>query len=142
VTHPTTPVVWRNCTWIELQHSEHTGHPYHTRRQVEVYPTPNFEAMTEDNADELVTDLTNLQIRSALAIIDPNSPGSPHRPRSIKLRTSTGANELTNASSCSTMSTQTITAIVTAEAWYQLGRLVRCDGERDVSAQSLGQAQL
>ena len=31
---------------------------------------------------------------------------------------------------------------VTAEAWYQLGRLVGCDGEGDVPAQSLGQAQL
>jgi len=29
---------------------------------------------------------------------------------------------------------------VTAEAWHQLGRLVERDGERDVSAQSLGQA--
>jgi hypothetical protein len=31
---------------------------------------------------------------------------------------------------------------VTAEAWHQLGRLVGCNGERDVSAQGLGQAQL
>jgi hypothetical protein len=31
---------------------------------------------------------------------------------------------------------------VTAEAWHQLGRLVRCNGEGDVSAQSLRQAQL
>jgi hypothetical protein len=31
---------------------------------------------------------------------------------------------------------------VTAEAWHQLGRLVECNGERDVSAKSLGQAQL
>jgi hypothetical protein len=29
---------------------------------------------------------------------------------------------------------------VTTEAWHQLGRLVGRDGERDVSAQSLGQA--
>ena len=29
---------------------------------------------------------------------------------------------------------------VTAKAWHQLGRLVKRDGERDVSAQSLGQA--
>ena len=32
--------------------------------------------------------------------------------------------------------------VVTAEAWHQLGRLVRRDGKGDVSAQSLGQAQL
>ena len=31
---------------------------------------------------------------------------------------------------------------VTAKARHQLGRLVRCDGEGDVSAESLGQAQL
>jgi hypothetical protein len=31
---------------------------------------------------------------------------------------------------------------VTAEAWHQLGRLVGRDGERDVPAQSPGQAQL
>jgi hypothetical protein len=63
----------------------------------------------EDNADKLATDLTNLQIRSAPAVINPNGPESPHYPRSIKLRTSTGPNELTNALDCGIMSTQTIT---------------------------------
>jgi hypothetical protein len=32
--------------------------------------------------------------------------------------------------------------LVTAEAWHQLGRLVGRNGERDVPAQGLGQAQL
>ena len=32
--------------------------------------------------------------------------------------------------------------VVTAEKWHQLGQLVGRDGERDVPAQGLGQAQL
>jgi hypothetical protein len=107
VTHPTTPIVWRNSEWLELQHSENTGHPYHTGRRIEVYPTPN-----EDDED-LATDLTNLQIRNTLAVIDPSGPGSPHHPRSIELRTSSSTNEPTNTPSHNIMSTQTLTTTQT-----------------------------
>ena len=42
---------------------------------------------SKDKANKLTVDLINLQIRSVLAVIDPNSPGSPDRLRGIKLRT-------------------------------------------------------
>jgi len=29
VMHPASPVVWRDDRWYALQHSEHSGHPYH-----------------------------------------------------------------------------------------------------------------
>jgi hypothetical protein len=54
-----------------------------------MYLTPAYTAANEDKDNELAEDLTNLQIRSTLAVIDPNGPGSPHHPRSIKLRTFT-----------------------------------------------------
>jgi hypothetical protein len=86
VTHPSTPVVWRNGEWLELLHNEHTGHLYHAGTRIEVYPTP-----LRDDEEDLAEDLTNLQIRDTPAIIDPAGPGSPHRPRSIELRTSVTA---------------------------------------------------
>jgi hypothetical protein len=54
-----------------------------------MYLTPAYTAADEDEDNELAEDLTNLQIRSTPAVIDPNGPGSPHHPRSIKLGTST-----------------------------------------------------
>jgi hypothetical protein len=104
VTHPVTPIVWRNGEWLELLHSEHTGHPYHTGTRIEVYPTP-----LRDDEEDLAEDLTNLQIRNTLAVIDPAGPGSPHRPRNIEPRTSQPPNPL----SSDIMSTQTITATQT-----------------------------
>ena len=89
VMHPASPVVWTNNRWYALQHSERLGHPYHAGEQVDMYPTPTHAAASEDKANKLAEDLTNLQIRSTPAVIDPNGPGSPHHPRSIKLRTST-----------------------------------------------------
>jgi len=89
VTHPTTPIVWRNDRWNVLHYSEHSGHPYHTGEQIDIYPTPEYSAASEDEANKLVTDLINLQIRNALAVINPSGPASPHHPRSIGLRTST-----------------------------------------------------
>ena len=89
VTHPASPVVWRDDRWYALRHSEHSGHPYHAGERIDVYPTPAYTTANEDEDNELAEDLTNLQIRSTPAVIDPNGPGSPHRPRSIELRTST-----------------------------------------------------
>jgi hypothetical protein len=109
VMHPTTLIVWRNSEWLELQHSKNTGHPYHTGRRIEVYPTPP----AEDDAEDLAADLTNLQIRNALAIINPSGPGSPHRPRSIELRAPTRANQPTDTLNRDTMSTQTVTVTQT-----------------------------
>jgi len=108
VTHPASPVVWRNNRWYTLWHSEHSGHPYHTREQVDVYPTPVHNPTDEDKDNELAKDLTNLQIRSTLAVVDPNSPGSPHRPRSIELRASTQLERLADTPNSSPMSTQTM----------------------------------
>jgi hypothetical protein len=113
VMHPTTPVVWRNDKWNILHHSEHSGHPYHTGEQIDVYLTPTYTATSEDEANELTADLINLQIRNALAVIDPSGPGSPHHPRSIKLRTSTRPDRLANAPDSGTMSTQTMVAMQT-----------------------------
>jgi hypothetical protein len=55
VTHPATPIVWRNGEWLELLHSEHTGHPYHTGTKIEVYPSP-----LKDDEEDLAEDLINL----------------------------------------------------------------------------------
>jgi hypothetical protein len=109
VTHPTTPIVWRNGEWLELQHSKNTGHPYHTSRRIEVYPTPP----AEDDTEDLAADLTNLQIRNTPAIINPSSPGSPHCPRIIELRVPTRANQPTDTLNHNIMSTQTIIAMQT-----------------------------
>jgi hypothetical protein len=113
VTHPASPVVWRNDKWYTLRHSKHTGHPYHAGEQIDVYPTPTYAAANKDEDNELAEDLTNLQIRSTPAIIDPSGPGSPHRPRSIELRTSTRAERLADAPHSSIMSTQTMAATQT-----------------------------
>ena len=113
VTHPASPVVWRNDKWYTLQHSEHSGHPYHAGEQIDVYPTPAYTAANEDKDNELAEDLTNLQIRSAPAVIDPNGPGSPHRPRSIELRTSTRLERITDIPNSGIMSTQTMAATQT-----------------------------
>jgi hypothetical protein len=110
VSHPTTPVVWRNNRWYALQYSKHSGHPYHTGEEVDVYPTP---AHNEDEDNELAEDLTNLQIRSTPAVIDPNGPGSPHCPRNIELRTSTQSEQFTDAPNSSAMSTQTMAVMQT-----------------------------
>jgi hypothetical protein len=112
VMHPTTPIVWRNNQWYELHHSAHTGHPYHTGKQIDIYPTPILPR-EEDEASKLTDNLTNLQIRSALAVINPSGPGSPHCPRSIKLRAPTGTHGLSNPLSGGTMSTQTISVMQT-----------------------------
>jgi hypothetical protein len=104
VTHPTTPIVWRNGEWLELLHSEHTGHPYHTGTRIEVYPTP-----LRDDEEDIAEDLTNLQIRNTPAVIDPAGPGSPHCPRNAELRTSQSLNPLDS----DVMSTQTVTATQT-----------------------------
>jgi hypothetical protein len=53
-----------------------------------MYPTLAYTAANEDKDNDLAEDLTNLQIRSTPAVIDPNGPGSPLCPRSIELRTS------------------------------------------------------
>ena len=109
VTHPATLIVWKNNQWYELHHSTHSGHPYHTGEQIDVYLTPR----EEDEASKLANNLTNLQIRGTPAVIDPNGPGSPHHPRSIKLRTPTRTHELSDAFSGSAMSTQTISVTQT-----------------------------
>jgi hypothetical protein len=113
VTHPASPVVWRNNRWYALRHSEHSGHPYHAGERIDVYPTPAYTAANEDEDNNLAEDLTNLQIRSTPAVIDPNGPESPHRPRSIELRTSTRSERLADAPNSSTMSTQTVAATQT-----------------------------
>jgi hypothetical protein len=85
----------------------HIGHPYYTGKQIDVYPI-----LSEGDEDSKLTkDLTNLQIRSTLAIINPSGPGSPHHPRSIKLRTLSRAHRFSNPLDSSTMSTQTVSAI-------------------------------
>jgi hypothetical protein len=84
-----TPIVWRNDRWNILQYSKHSRRPYHTREQIDIYPTPAYTAASKDETNKLAVDLINLQIRSALAVIDPNGLGSPHHPRNIELRTST-----------------------------------------------------
>jgi hypothetical protein len=113
VMHPTTPIVWRNNQWNILHHSEHSGHPYHTGEQVDVYPTLAYTATSEDEANELAVDLVNLQIRNTLAVIDLSGPESPHCPRSIELRTSTQPDRLANTPNSSTMSTQTMAVMQT-----------------------------
>jgi len=111
--HPASPVVWRNDRWYALRHSEHLGHPYHAGEQINVYPTPDYTAANKDKDNELAEDLTNLQIRSTPAIIDLDSPGSPHCPRSIELRTSTRLEQFTDAPNSGIMSTQTVAATQT-----------------------------
>ena len=75
----------------------HSGHPYHTGEQIEVYLTPINSAPSEDEADNLVTNLVNLQIQSTPATISPSSLGSPLHPRSIELRTPTRSNRIADA---------------------------------------------
>jgi len=113
VTHPTSPIVWRDNKWYALQHSEHSGHPYHAGEQIDIYLTPTYTTANKDEDNELAEDLTNLQIRSTPAIIDPNGPGSPHRPRSIELRASIRSERLTDTPNSSTMSTQTMAVMQT-----------------------------
>jgi hypothetical protein len=59
VTHPITPIVWRNDQWYKLHHSMHTGHPYHTGERIDIYPTLH-PPREEDEASKLTDDLINL----------------------------------------------------------------------------------
>jgi len=113
VEHLATLVVWRNNNWYILHHSTHSGHPYHTGEQIKVYLTPINSAPSEDEADNLVTNLVNLQIQSTPATIGPSNLGSPLHPRSIKLRTPTRSNRIADANNHDIVSTQTMAVMQT-----------------------------
>ncbi len=99
VTHPPTAVAWSEGKWYEFHHSLTTGQPYHKGHHIEVYPTPVYPD-TEDES----TPSIDIQIRSLQAIVEADSPGSPHRKRSGQQ----GTPIRTNANCSFAMSTQTL----------------------------------
>ena len=109
VTHPPTPVVWTGQEWYEIRHSSTTGRPYREGTPLDIYPTPRYEGDTPtEGTGHETDDSTNLQIRHTPVVIEPNTPGSPHRTRSIESGTPSGSIRISIPRSSNLMATQTM----------------------------------